>query len=53
MLKGWKETQSPGRVRVDEFSDGRGVIFMGAAREGGFLQEECREAEGVFPAPNF
>lgn len=43
VLKGWKEKQSPGRVRVDEHSDGKGVILIWAASEDGLAGQECRE----------
>lgn len=33
VLKGWKEKQSPGRVKADESPDGKGVILIWTASE--------------------
>ena len=53
VLKGWKEKHSPGRVRVEDSCDEKGVILMWAASGGQGRGEEFTEYQVLFPGAEF
>lgn len=54
VLKGWKEKQSPGRVKADESPDGKGVILIWTASEDPVVEKNVeRIRRSCFSVPNY
>ena len=53
VLKGWKEKHSPGRVRVEDSCDEKGVILMWAEVGDGVVGKNLKSIRSCFLGQNF